>query len=523
MPNFLFLEQLKLALAASTQFTSLYNQISQTPSQFPNHKIHQGLILFNNRIWLDHSLPFCNTLLEEFHCSPTAGHMGFAKTLARLKANFWWEGMRNQVQQFVKNCTTCQQVKYETKKPSGLLQPLPIPQAIWEDLSLDFITGLPISKGHTAILVVVDRLSKGVHMAALLPNFTAHKVALVFFEIVCKLHGMPRSLVSDRDPLFISKFWRELFSLCGTKLRMSTSYHPETDGQTEVFNRVLEQYLRSFVHHKPSQWSNYLSLAEWSHNTSVHSTTGLTPYQITYGKEPPSIPQYIQGQSSLEAVDSLLSCRQQLITKLKATILKSQIAMKQHADKHRRDITFEEGSYVYVRLRPYRQKTATPASYSKLSNRFYGPFKILQQIGKVAYKLDLPAHSKIHPVFHCSLLKLHHGPIPSITTIPPLSIDHHPIITPLTILDTKLDTSTNPPTKMALVQWSGLPPEETSWESWDTLCSDYHLEDKVSFHAPGVVSPTAEPKPNSIIKDPLITTDANRPKRTIKRPKKFDD
>ncbi|MCI16234.1 retrotransposon protein, partial [Trifolium medium] len=114
--------------------------------------------------------------------------MGFTKTLARLQANFWWEGMRNHAKQFVMNCTICQQVKYDTKKPQGLLQPLPIPTAIWEDLSLDFITGLPPSHGNTAILVVVDRLSKGVHLAALLPHFTAHKVASVFFDTVCKIH-----------------------------------------------------------------------------------------------------------------------------------------------------------------------------------------------------------------------------------------------------------------------------------------------------------------------------------------------
>ncbi|XP_058740857.1 uncharacterized protein LOC131613183 [Vicia villosa] len=325
---------------------------------------------------------FCNTLLEEFHSSPSAGHMGFTKTLGRLQANFWWEGMRNHVKQFVKNCHICQQVKYETKKTPGLLQPLPIPHAIWEDLSLDFITGLPLSKGHNAILVVVDRLSKGVHLAALVPNYTAHKIASIFFDTVCKLHGMPRSLVSDKDPLFISKFWRELFSLCGTKLRMSTAYHPETDGQTEVFNRVLEQYLRSFVHHKPSQWSNYLSLAEWSHNTSIHSSTGLTPYQITFGKEPPSIPQYIQGNSPIEAVDSFLTTRQQLITKLRAKIHKSQLTMKLSADKHRRDINFDEGTFVYVRLRPYRQKTATDTTYTKLLDTLHTTlisFPILNQ------------------------------------------------------------------------------------------------------------------------------------------------
>lgn len=340
MPHFTFLEHLKLALAASVPFNTLLTEIQQNPHSKPDYKIHNGLILYKNRIWLDPSLPFRLSILEEYHTSPMGGHMGIAKTLARLQANFWWPGMLQDIKTFITKCLICQQMKYETKKTPGLLQPIPLPAAIWEDLSLDFITGLPPSNKYTAILVVVDRFSKGVHLAPLTPNYTAHNVANIFFNTVCKLHGIPRSLISDRDPLFISKFWRELFSLCGTKLRMSTAYHPESDGQTEVFNRVLEQYLRSFVHNKPSQWSKFLSLAEWSYNTSVHSATGFSPYQITFGKEPPSIPHYLQGSSTIEVVDTMLDSRQQLITKLRRNLLKAQDTMKYFADQNRRAVQF---------------------------------------------------------------------------------------------------------------------------------------------------------------------------------------
>ncbi|PNX89643.1 hypothetical protein L195_g045765 [Trifolium pratense] len=240
-------------------------------------------------------MPFRLTILEEFHASLVGGHMGITKTLAHLQANFYWEGMNKDVQLFISQCSICQQLKYETRKTPGLLQPLPVPTTIWEDLSLDFITGLPKSHNYTAILVVVDRFSKGIHLAPLHPNYTTHIVASIFFDTTCKLHGVPCGLVSERDPLFISKFWKELFTLCGTKLRMSTAYHPQTDGETEVINRVLEQYMRSFVHHKPSLWSKFLPLAKWSYNTSKHSSTGFSPLHITYGKEPPSIPQYLKG------------------------------------------------------------------------------------------------------------------------------------------------------------------------------------------------------------------------------------
>jgi len=219
--------------------------------------------------------------------------------------------MRKDVEHFISQCSTCQQVKYETKKPTGLLQPLPIPTAIWEDISLDFVIGLPPSQGHTAIIVVVDRFSKGAHFGALPPKYGAFKVASVFLDLMCKHHGFPRSLVSNRNPIFISQFWRKLFKICGTKLRMSTSYHPKTNGQTEVLNQVLKQYLCSFVSDKPSTWYKFLSLSEWSYNTVVHSSTGVTPFELMYGKSPPSIPHYLLGSFSIEVVDNLLASRQE--------------------------------------------------------------------------------------------------------------------------------------------------------------------------------------------------------------------
>jgi len=139
-----------------------------------------------------------------------------------------------------------------------LLSPLPVPTRPWEDLSLDFIVGLSSYKGNTTILVVVDRFSKGIHLGLLPSQYIAYQVATLFLDILAKLHGMPQSLVSDRDPLFISKFWQELFKLSGTKLRLSLACHPQSDGQTEVMNRIIEQFLRAFVHHRPSSWGKFL-------------------------------------------------------------------------------------------------------------------------------------------------------------------------------------------------------------------------------------------------------------------------
>lgn len=162
---------------------------------------------------------------------------------------------------------------------------------------MDFLIGLPPSHGYTAIMVVVDRFSKGTHFAPLPTHYTAHKVALLFFDLVCKIHGFPCSIVSDRDAVFLSTFWRELFRVSGTKLRFSTTYHPQSDGQTEAINRVLEQYLIAFVHDLPRHWFKYLSLAEWSYNSSVHSGTGFSLFEVMFGKPPPKFPSYAAGDS----------------------------------------------------------------------------------------------------------------------------------------------------------------------------------------------------------------------------------
>jgi len=162
--------------------------------------------------------------------------------------------------------------------PYRLLQPLPPPIAVWEDISLDFIIGLQSFQNNIVILVVVDRFFKAAHFGMLPTSFNTIKVADLFIVMVCKLHGMPKSIVSDRDPIFMSNFWKERFRLSGTKLRMSFAYHPQSDGQTEAVNKILQQYLRAFVDDQPKQWGRYLHWAEWHYNTTKHSVIGMTPY-----------------------------------------------------------------------------------------------------------------------------------------------------------------------------------------------------------------------------------------------------
>lgn len=236
-------------------------------------------------------------------------------------------------------------------------------------------------------------------------GFTAVKVADLFARMICRLQGMPKSIVSERDPIFLSRFWLELFRLSGTKLRMSSAYHPQSDGQTEVVNKVLQQYLRCFVHTHPKKWGSYLHWAEWHYNTAIHSSTGKTPFEVVYGKKPPSLPQYIQGTSTLEAIDSEYTNRDEMLGMLKRKLLKAQEAMKLQADKRRLEHTFKVGDKVFIKLRPYRQTSLPAQRNHKMSKRYYGPFKLLKQIGEVAFEVELPTTTKIHPVFHVSQLK----------------------------------------------------------------------------------------------------------------------
>ena len=202
-------------------------------------------------------------LLYELHNSKMGGHSGVIRTYQRLRQQFYWPSMIKTVREYVKKCDICQRAKHDTSAPSGLLQPLPIPDKVWEDISMDFIEGLPWSFGKDTIMVVVDRLSKFAHFTPLTHPFTAKLVTEKFVDSIVRLHGMPRSIVSDGDPIFISHLWQEFFKLSGPKLNLSSSYHPQTDGQTEVVNRCLEQYLRCFEHQWPRKWSKYLVWAEY--------------------------------------------------------------------------------------------------------------------------------------------------------------------------------------------------------------------------------------------------------------------
>ena len=384
------------------------------------YKLRDGLVIYKTRTVVPRAQEPRRKLLAEFHDSKLAGHSGVLRAYKRLAHQFYWPSMYKHVQDHVSACEICQRTKTGSLAPAGLLQPLPIPCQVWDDITLDFIEGLPRSHGKDTIFVVVGRLSKSAHFTSLSLPFTAKVVAEHFVEGVVKLHGMPQSVISDRDPVFISKFWQEFFTMSGTKLMLSSAYHP----QTEVVHRCLEQYLRCFAHQWPRKRTECLPWAELWYNTTYHISTGMTPFQALYGRLPPVIPHYQAGQSPVQEVDKHSTHRDELLIQQKSNLAIARNRMKQVADKKRREADLQVGDMVLLRLHPYRQQTVFRRAHPKLASRYFGPYPTTQRIGQVAYKLQLPEGSRIHPVFHVSLLKKFIGDAhTSCLDLPPVADD----------------------------------------------------------------------------------------------------
>lgn len=339
------------------------------------------------------------------------------------------------------------------------------------------------------ILVVVDRLSKYAHFIGLCHPFTALTIAHVFVKEIVRLHGYPSTIVSDRDKIFMSLFWRELFRMQGTGLHRSTAYHPQTDGQTEVVNKTMEGYLRCFINGKPKGWAKWLPWAEYWYNTSCHTSTKRSPFEVVYGREPPPLVRFTDGSTTVASVDEQLRERDAILDDLKANILLTQQQMKAYEDSHRREVEFQAGEMVYLKLQPYCQSSLAARTNEKLSPRFYGPFTILGRVGKVAYRLDLPPTAKIHNVFHVSQLKKAIGSAHVSPSVPPqITADLVLEAEPDALLAVRTKTLGDHSAMEVLIQWQQLPPWESTWEDFHALnCRfpHFHLEDKVAVWARG--------------------------------------
>ncbi len=219
-------------------------------------------------------------LLKECHDGPLVGHAGAKRTTTFLKKSYYWPNLKEDAEEYVKTCLTCQQNQVLNKKQARLLRPLPILEGPWESVSMDFMVSLPPSKGFDAIMVVVDRFSKMAHFIPTKENAMAQKTRRLFFTHVFKHHGLPKDIMSDKDPKFTSKFWRALWKRMGLELKMSTSFRTQTNGQIERVNLVIQQFLRNYVVADQQDWVDHLELAEFCYNNLEHSARGATPFQM---------------------------------------------------------------------------------------------------------------------------------------------------------------------------------------------------------------------------------------------------
>lgn len=491
---------LALTMHVSLQLQDLYREIDENveiqkviQKLASGEQVKQGFSVAHGRLFYKMKLVIPSEsaqiplILQEYHDSMIGGHAGVLRTLQRIKAIFYWPKMRKRVQDYVAACSVCQTHKYSTLSPAGLLQPIELPVRIWEDIDMDFVEGLPTSNGVNVILVVVDRLSKYGHFLTLKHPFTAVTVAQKFVQEVVRLHGFPKSIISDRDKIFLSNFWKECFRVSGTRLRFSMAFHPQSDGQTEVLNRCLETYLRCFASTHPKTWSKFLSWAELWYNTAYHTALRCTPFKLVYGRDAPSLMAYEEGATQNFELDEMLKEREVVLESVKHNLLRAQALMKNNADKHRRELEFAVGDKVYLKLRPYRQQSVSRRLFQKLAARFYGPFDVVARIGKVAYRLALPESSKIHPVFHVSQLKPVVGATDVVTPLPPmLSASEDLVIEPDTILDRRYDDQGY---LELLVRWKHLPEHESTWLRLGEFKQQFplfSLEDKLNLGDGGI-------------------------------------
>ncbi|KAG8083445.1 hypothetical protein GUJ93_ZPchr0015g6658 [Zizania palustris] len=494
-----WLQEVLNSYASDAEAQVLLQELAVSGTNEKGFMLSDGVIWFKGKIWIGANSALQTKIIAAFHASAIGGHSRVQVTYQRVRKLFHWSGLKGAVQEFVNQCLVCQQVKHELVKTPGLLQPLSIPQGVWQDLSMDFIEGLPTSEGYNTILVVVDRFSKFAHFLALKHPFTALHVAKLFLDRIVSLYGIPTSLVSDRDRVFTSTFWQLLFKQLSVSLNISTAYHPQTDGQMERVNQCLEMYLRSATHASPRTWFQWLSLAQYWYNTCYHTSLHCSPYKVVFGVEPhysfiPPLPAPSDQTVSVEAdVDKWLADRRSFSLMLRHQLHKAQNKMKKTADSHRSYRSFEVGEKVFLKLQPHAQSSVVNHPCPKLACKYFGPYEIVAKIGSSAFKLTLPEGSAVHPVFHVSQLKQF---VPSHTPVfsqLPAKVNLDVVdLVPTVVLDRRLVKKGNNALVQLLVKWGSLPEDCATWEDYNVLrarFSDAVIWETTSFQGGGNVTP----------------------------------
>ena len=343
------------------------------------------------------------------HCHHAGGHKAMRRTIDYVRKWFYWPSLVHDIQKFCESCERCQTDKTSTQRPAGLLHSLPVPQRPWESIGIDFVGPLPLSLEYDYMMVVVCRLTSQCHLCPTKTTATAARVAYMFYRDIVRLHGIPKTIVSDRDVKFIAKFWRELHRLCGTKLLMSSAYHPQTDGASENMVKNASQVLRTYVSNDQRDWARHTPMAEFAINSTTNQSTGFTPFELNYGYTP-SLGSLMDMQpTAFPGVTAFAEQARFNVLAAHDAIIASRVDQTHYANRLRReDPPLEVNDKVYLSTANMR----LPKSRArKLAPKYIGPFKILEAFPMSSnYRIELPealVKRRIHPTFHISQLRPH--------------------------------------------------------------------------------------------------------------------
>jgi len=353
-------------------------------------------------------------------------------------------------------------------RPAGLVQQLTIPSGKWEDISMDFIVGLPkTAKGYESIWVVVDRLTKSAHFIPVKTGYKSHQYAELYIVRIVSLHGIPKTIISDRGSQFVARFWEQLHAALGTQLIRSSAYHPQTDGQTERINQILEDMLRACALTYSQKWDECLPLAEFAYNNSYQESIKMAPFEVLYGQRCRTPLNWSEaGERNFFGPDVVKEAEEQ-VQLIQKNLKAAQSRQKSYADKKRQAISFQVGEHVYLRVSPMKGVQRFGVK-GKVAPRYVGPFPIIERCGPVAYRLELPAQlSSVHNIFHVSQLrKCLRVPtkiieMENVQLEPDLVYPEHPI----KIVDHKTRVTRNQTSNFYKVQWSNHSEREATWET----------------------------------------------------------
>ncbi|KAJ1038880.1 hypothetical protein NDA10_003520 [Ustilago hordei] len=421
-------------------------------------------------------------VMTQCHDGITAGHVGRDATIKAAQRHYWWPNMTAWIADYVASCPVCARYKAPRHRPYGLLQPLATPDRPWGSISLDFIEGLPPSKKYDSktydsILVIVDRLTKFAILAPTHKTVTAKQTAVLLYGHMVRLFGYPDHMVSDRGRQFISGAWKAFAEQMGVKHSLSTAYHPQTDGQTERVNQVIEQYLRMYCNYEQNDWANLLDTAAFVYNNTVHNSIGVSPFFACYGWNPkahPDIPQRL-GVNDPGRFEYLMDGKEHC-KYLQEQIREAQRRSVNQYNRKHKDIEFKVGDMVYINRRNWKTRRPTP----KLDTRFAGPYPVQERVGRRAYRITLPANLRVHDVFHVSMLEPartsslpQRAEQPTIPSLPDEDLDFE--------VEALIDKCSHNGTMEYKVLWRGYSEEAASWEPVENLnCPDLIQEYEVS-------------------------------------------